>query len=219
MTQVLGYCRVSGQGQIEGDGITRQRLSMMQYALEHDLEVVEVFEELGVSGTKDLEYRPALQALYARLQSSGITKIIVEKLDRVARDLMIQETILGDLGRRGIELISVAEPDLCSSDPSRVLIRQIFGALAQWDRAMITLKLSGAKTRIRAAGGKAEGQYAFGKDPKRPEEADGLDRIRRGRTLGFTTDKIANILNDIQIPTRSGKPWRGTTVAKILARG
>ena len=44
--------------------------------------------------------------------------VLVEKLDRLARDLMVQETIIGDLRKNGFELISVMEPDLgvCNLD-------------------------------------------------------------------------------------------------------
>jgi len=42
-----------------------------------------------------------------------------EKLDHLARDLMVQETIIRDLRQKVFEIVSVAEPDLCSDDPSR----------------------------------------------------------------------------------------------------
>ena len=45
--------------------------------------------------------------------------VIIEKLDRLARDLMVQETIIADLRKHGFELVSVAEPDLMANDPTR----------------------------------------------------------------------------------------------------
>ena len=54
--------------------------------------------------------------------------------DRLARDLLIQESIIADLKRNGFEVISVAEPDLCSDDPSRVLMRQVLGRLLSTKR-------------------------------------------------------------------------------------
>lgn len=44
---------------------------------------------------------------------------------------MVQETIIGDLRTRGYELVSVTDPDLLQHDPTRVLTRQVFGAIAQ----------------------------------------------------------------------------------------
>jgi hypothetical protein len=55
--------------------------------------------------------------------------ILIERLDRLARELFIQEYILRDLKQRGVPLISAAEPDL-DSDPGRVLFRQMMGAIA-----------------------------------------------------------------------------------------
>ena len=76
-----------------------------------------------ISGTRDLENRPALQELMVALHSNGTKLVLVERLDRLARDLMIQESIIADMKRHGFEIVSVAEPDLCSDDPSRTLMR------------------------------------------------------------------------------------------------
>jgi hypothetical protein len=44
--------------------------------------------------------------------SNGVRVVLVERLDRLARDLMVQETIVADLWKHAFELVSVAEPDL-----------------------------------------------------------------------------------------------------------
>src|SRR6185437_4002695 len=124
MTRAYAYLRVSGKGQLDGDGFTRQRAAIQSYAKGHNIRVVKWFEEQGVSGTKDLENRPALQDMLVALHGDGVRLVLIEKLDRLARDLMIQETIIGDLRKSGFDLISVAEPDLLQDDPSRKLMRQ-----------------------------------------------------------------------------------------------
>jgi DNA invertase Pin-like site-specific DNA recombinase len=53
--------------------------------------------------------------------------VIIEKLDRLARDLMVQETIIADLRKHGFRLVSVAEPNLMANDPTRILVRQMMG--------------------------------------------------------------------------------------------
>lgn len=218
MTRVFGYLRVSGVSQLDGDGLPRQRIAIEAYAKANGLEIVEIFEERGISGTKDLEHRPALQELYGRIVESGVKHIIIEKLDRIARDLLVQETIMCDLKKKGIELISTMEPDLCGDEPSRKLVRQIFGAIAEYDRALITLKLNGARKRIRDAGGKAEGVYPYGEDPKRPEEAPVLAQMLQLRKAGVTNEKIALALNVQGSRGRKGGEWHTPTVAKILRR-
>src|SRR5512133_4347483 len=116
--KAFAYLRVSGKGQLEGDGFPRQRAAIKAYAESDGIKIAHWFREEGVSGTKDLENRPALLELMLALHSNGVRLVLIEKLDRLARDLMVQETIVSDLRKHEFELISVAEPDLCSDDPS-----------------------------------------------------------------------------------------------------
>ena len=54
MKNAFAYLRVSGNGQVKGDGFTRQRLAIREYAKAHDIRITKFYEEKGVSGTKDL---------------------------------------------------------------------------------------------------------------------------------------------------------------------
>ena len=54
-----------------------------------------------MSGTKESADRPAWSELMTALHSNGVRMVIVERLDRLARDLMVQETIVADFGRTG----------------------------------------------------------------------------------------------------------------------
>ena len=102
--RVFAYLRVSGKGQVDGDGFPRQLAAVEGYAKANGMTLAKVFREEGVSGTKELENRPALQQLLASVNGRNVSVVLVEKLDRLARDLMIQETILRDLQRRGVRL-------------------------------------------------------------------------------------------------------------------
>jgi DNA invertase Pin-like site-specific DNA recombinase len=217
VVKAFAYLRVSGRAQVEGDGFDRQILACEKYAADNGFEIAEVFREEAISGTKELDDRPALASLLAALEENGIKTILIEKLDRLARDLMVQETIIADLRKRGFTLISVYEPDLCSDDPSRKLMRQIMGAIAEYDRVMIVQKLRAARGRKKLKHGKGEGRHAFG---EKPEEVEALRHIRDLRAARYTAKQIAEFLNkpDSMFKSRSGLPWRGTTVAKILRR-
>jgi len=50
---------------------------------------------------------------------------------QLARDLMVLKTSVGDLRKSGLELVSVMEPDLCSDDPTRTLLRRFMGGIAR----------------------------------------------------------------------------------------
>src|SRR5262252_2694501 len=119
MTKAFAYLRVSGKGQIQGDGFPRQLAAIKNYAQTHEIRVAHVFREEGVCGATESADRPAWAELMTALHANGVRAVIIEKLDRLARDLMIQETIIGDLRKHGFELVSVAEPDLMNA-PTRI---------------------------------------------------------------------------------------------------
>ncbi len=215
MQKAFAYVRVSGKSQIDGDGFPRQLKTIREYAAGHDIKIVQAFREEGVSGTKELENRPALLELMTALHSNGVKLVMIEKLDRLARDLMVQETIIGDLRKNGFDLVSVSEPDLLQDDPSRKLMRQIFGAIAEYEKTMIVLKLRGARQRIKAAEGRCEGAKAFG---TYVGESVAIDRMKELRTSGIGFDRIAVRLNSEGFKPRRGAAFYGITVNKILSR-
>jgi DNA invertase Pin-like site-specific DNA recombinase len=143
---------------------------------------------------------------------NGVRTIIVEKVERLARDLGVQEWIFRDLKQRKVELVSATEENL-DADPARVLFRQLLGAIAQYDRAMTVLKLRAARKRMKAATGRCEGQKPYG---TRPGERQTIERMRALRASGKTFDAIAEALNREQIPTRAGGRWFRSTVQKIF---
>ncbi len=213
MNRAFAYLRVSSRGQLDGDGFTRQLAAIKKHAAASGIKIVRIFREEGVSGTRDLENRPALQDLLVALHSNGTKVVLVEKLDRLARDLMIQESIIADMKRSGFEIVSVAEPDLCSDDPSRTLMRQMLGAFAQYERAMIVQKLRGARQRIRARTGRCEGRKRYG---TRPGESGVVRRILELRQQGLAVDTIAERLNADAVKPRAGQKWYATSVYRVL---
>ena len=104
--------------------------------------------------------------------------------------------------------------------PTRTLIRQVLGAVAQFEKPVIVTKLRAARVRKRRETGRCEGRKPFG---TRPGEADVLNLMKklrrkpkRGERLSF--DAIADRLNATGVPTRTGARWRGPTVRGILGR-
>ena len=215
MRKAFAYLRVSGKGQVKGDGFPRQLKAIREYTKGHDIRIVKIYREEGVSGTKDIENRPGLLQMMRALHANGVKLILVEKLDRLARDLMIQETIIGDLRKCGFELVSVAEPDLCKDDPTRKLMRQIFGAIAEYEKTMIVIKLSGARQRKKARTGRCEGRKPYG---YYPGEKAVVERMRALRAEGLGFDRLAAKLHEEGFRTRKGTAWHGFGVNRILSR-
>jgi DNA invertase Pin-like site-specific DNA recombinase len=216
MVKAIAYLRVSGRGQVEGDGFTRQLTAIEKYAAANDFKIIRVFQEEGVSGGTEWENRPAFSEMMALLLSNGVRTVLVERLDRVARDLLVQESVIGDFQRKNLSLISVSEPDLLSDDPSRVLMRQMLGAFFQYEKTLLVAKLRGARQRIRAKQGHCEGRKQYG---TRPGETDVIERMKRLRETGMAVDKIADALNRDAIKPRAGLRWYATSVSRVLKAG
>lgn len=215
MTKAFAYLRVSGKGQVNGDGFTRQLAAIREYAKANNIRITKIYREEGVSGTKDLEDRPALAAMIEALHSNGTRLVLIEKLDRLARDLMVQETIIGDLRKSNFELVSVTEPDLLKDDPTRTLMRQVFGAIAEYEKTMIVMKLRGARNRKKAKTGRCEGRKPFG---HYPGEQKVIERMKALRAAGTAYDKLAEQLTAEGFMTRKGTAWHGYSVQRILTR-
>jgi DNA invertase Pin-like site-specific DNA recombinase len=181
----------------------------------HDIKIVKLFQEKGVSGAKELADRPGFVSMMESLHSNGVKLVLVESLGRLARDLMVQESIIHDLKRHGFELVSVAEPDLCSDDPSRKLMRQIMGAFHEYEKQMIVIKLRGARQRTKLKQGACEGRKPYG---YYSGEAATLKRIEELRASGMNATEIAKTLNTEGRKTRGDGEWLQPTISKILNR-
>jgi DNA invertase Pin-like site-specific DNA recombinase len=215
MKKCFAYSRVSGKGQLKGDGFPRQLKAIKDYAASHDLRIAKVFEERGIAGALETMDRPAWQELMAALHADGVRVVLIEKLDRLARDLMVQESVIADLRKHGFELVSACEPDLTATDATRVLLRQMLGAVAQYDKTQIVARLRGARLRKKAQTGRCEGRKPYG---FREGEQQVLERMRQLRAAGMPYYVIADQLNQEGVPARTSAPWAPAVVWRILER-
>jgi len=223
LVKAVSYLRCSGLGQVDGDTWDRQSAAISKYAKHHGLEVGDEFRDAGVSGTKDLDNRPGLASLLDRVESNGVKVVLVENATRLARDLLVGEMILQQLTAAGCRVIAAdSGTDLTadSDDPTRRLIRQVLGAVAEFDRRVTVMKLRAARERKRSRGERCEGRKPFG---TRPGEAETLARIRElrrtppnGRRLSLR--QVCDTLNAEGLATRSGKPWSKQAMNRILGR-
>jgi DNA invertase Pin-like site-specific DNA recombinase len=149
--------------------------------------------------------------------------VLVERADRLARDLIVGELILNQLRQLGVKVIAAdggTELTAGDDDPTRVLIRQVLGAVAQFEKSVIVAKLRAARIRKRKATGRCEGRKPFGTKPGEAETVTLIRRLRRKPRGGerMSYDRIAAKLNADGVPTRTGKAWVGGTVCGRLKR-
>lgn len=161
MNRCFGYIRVSSRNQLNGDGPERQETAIRQYADGHGYEIETIWRD-SVTGTTETRDGFAKMLLALEENGLGIKTILIEKLDRLARDLIVSEAMIRDIKKLNVQLISVWEgPDLLSNDPSRKLIRHLFEAVAEYDKCNLVMRLRVARERKRAKGEKVEGQKGY----------------------------------------------------------
>ena len=143
MDKAVSYLRVSGMGQVDGDGFDRQRDTITQYAAKNRLQVVQEYVEEGVSGTRELDNRVALAELLDRVETNGVKIVLVENASRLARDLMVSEVILSQFRDIVVQVLSCDNgTDLTagdSNDPTSKLIRQVLAAVSEFEKDVLVV--------------------------------------------------------------------------------
>lgn len=222
--KAFSYLRVSGKGQVEGDGFDRQRAKIKKWVKANRVEICREFVEEGISGTSELADRPALSELFAAILGNGVRAVVVEKADRLARDLIVSELILRQFHEIGVQVIEAeGGTDLTAGNddnPTAKLIRQILAAVAEFDKTSIVLKTRAARERIRKKTGRCEGRKPFGYFPGERDALERMKELRRKRK-GAKRMSFARIAEELEAEgwsTRTGRPWSASSVKTILSR-
>jgi len=222
MKNVFVYLRVSGKGQVDGDGPDRQRDSIKLFCAGRDLAILGEKFEAGVSGTKECMDRPAFADLLEEIEcrrtnGQEIEGIVVERADRLARDLMVSELLLRECRTRNIKVFCADRGELVdlasdSSDPTQTLIRQILAALSQWEKTQIVMKTRKARERIRASGQRCEGNKPYG---FYPDEKPIVEIFNSPVFQGISDNTRMRMLNSAGFTLRNGKPFNRFMVLHI----
>ena len=147
----VGYLRVSSSVQVEGTGLDVQRASIEATATRMGLVILAWCEDAGVSGTVEALDRPGFNCLVEHLASGEAAYVLAHHADRLARTLHVQEAALAVLWQHGAtvvlggEVVQADDP----SDPMRTLIRQILGAVAEYSRRDVVVKMHSGRKAVR----------------------------------------------------------------------
>lgn len=102
------------------------------------------------------------RSVLERLLGNGARTIIVESPDRFARDLIQQLLGRDMLKAKGAALIAASAPQHFTEDtPTAVLVRQILGGVAEFEKTTLVAKLKAARERKKAVTGKCGGRKSF----------------------------------------------------------
>jgi site-specific DNA recombinase len=227
--RVALYARVSTQRQAQNQTIEQQLERLRSYTQEQGWQVSpdRIYRDEGYSGAS--LNRPGLDALRDRAALADLDVVVITAPDRLARRYVHQVVVIEELAEHGCRVEFVERP--MSQDPNDQLLLQIRGAVAEYERTLITERLRrGRLARLRA------GQllpwiqppYGYRVDPDRPRDPSGLQRDAFAATVveqifGWYVEEqitlcgIAKRLTASGILTPTGKTgWATSTLRNLL---
>lgn len=215
----VAYLRTSSAANVgsDKDSERRQRLAIEAYAKAAGYEVLEAFYDEAVSGADHINNRPGFSAMMERVDKDGIQTIIVETASRFARDLMVQEVAHAMLKARGVALVATDSPDSFLDDtPTATLIRQVLGAVSQFEKAMLVGKLKGARDRKRATGAKVEGRKSYAE--MNPETVTLAKKLHRYPVNGKRRSlrQVAAAMAEQGVLGSNGEPYTAMAIKRMI---
>ena len=219
LIEAVAYFRTSSNTNVgpDKDSEKRQRDAVTQFAKRNGYAIVDEFYDAAVSGADPIDERRGFAAMLDRIAGNGVRVILVETASRFARDLIVQETGWRYLQGLGVTLVAADSPDSFLDDtPTAVLIRQVLGAVSQFEKAALVSKLKAARDRKRRVAGKCGGRKNLSE--LSPDAVALAKKLRRypvnGRIRSF--DAIADELQAQAYVTRHGTRYGSTAVKRMV---
>ena len=216
----VAYLRTSSAANVgaDKDSDKRQRAAIEAFAKRARFTIVGEYYDKAVSGADRVDQRPGFAEMLQRLAANGAKAIIVESPDRFARDLAVQLAGHDMLKELGIAIIPASAPDFFTEDtPTAVLVRQVPGAIAQFEKASSVAKLAAARKRKREREGRCEGRKPLSET--RPDVVALARKLRRRKPKRgqLSLREVSKVLATQGFLNERGKPYAAKSVASMLS--
>src|SRR4051794_4377528 len=173
--RVALYTRVSTQRQAQAQTVEQQIERLVVHARQQgwDVPLDQVFRDDGFSGAS--LRRPGLDRLRDRAAARSLDLVLITAPDRLARNYVHQVLLLEELQGHGCEVRFLDRP--MSQDPHDQLLLQIRGAVAEYERTLITERMRRGRQRKLEAGLMlpwTRAPFGYRVDPDRPRDPAGV---------------------------------------------
>jgi DNA invertase Pin-like site-specific DNA recombinase len=218
----VAYFRTSSATNVgaDKDSDDRQRTACQAYAKAAGVKIIHEFYDAAVSGADPIDARPAFIDMLKYCQANEINQIVVETSSRFARDLGVQivgHDMLRDLG---IDLIAADSPQAFVDDqPTAVMMRQVLGAVSQFQKAELVAKLKSGRDRKREKTGKCEGRKSWLEMD--PDMITLVKRLARRNPKTKRTKSLRQIAGEIAnqgYVNSKGLPFQAAQISRMLGR-
>ena len=216
----VAYLRTSSAANVgtDKDSDQRQRAAIGAFAKHAGFTIVAEYYDAAVSGADYVDERPGFVQMLQRLATNGAKTIIVESPDRFARDLAVQLAGHDMLKSLGISLIPASAPNFFIEDtPTAVLVRQVLGAISQFEKASAVAKLAAARKRKREREGRCEGRKPLSETKPKVVALARQLRRRRPKAGQLSLREVSKELASHGFFNERGKPYAAKSVSTMLA--
>jgi DNA invertase Pin-like site-specific DNA recombinase len=218
----VAYIRVSKDDQKLGP--EAQRASIEAWAAREGVQVASWHVDQGVCSVTPIDGRPGLVAALAALREHGAGMLVVAKRDRIARDVVLTAGVERAAGQGGAAVVSAAGEGNGTA-PADAFMRTVIDGAAAYERALIRARTKAALAAKTARGERSGGipyGYRLAADAVRLEadaaEQAVLAAVRELRAAGLSQRAIVAELGARGLVSRTGRAFRQTQVARMLAR-
>jgi len=188
--RVAIYLRVSTKEQTTQN----QRRELEVVAERAGWDVVQVFEDAGVSGAKGREKRPAFDALLKAVARREVDLVAAWSVDRLGRSMQDLVAFLEDLKGHGADLY-LHQQALDTTTPSGRALFGMMAVFAEFERAMIQERVNAGLSRAKAQGKKL-GRPTLSGDMEakvRALRAEGVGVVKVATSLGIGVSAVQRI--------------------------
>lgn len=224
MKKVIGYVRVSSEMQkLKENSVKNQINEIKNYCKRYDLELVEIFEDLGVSGLKN--DRKGLMDLLDKIKSDNIDGVVVYSLSRISRKLKDVINIIEIFSKNKVEFNSVKEGFMNDGIVGKLMLN-ILGSINEFEVNILGERIRDVKQYKKSKNEVYGGKILYGmyrrknKLVKNNYELKILEIIkdlRENKKLSYF--KISDYLNDNGILSKEKKQWYGNSVRCVYLNG
>lgn len=188
--RVAIYLRVSTKEQTTEN----QRRELEVVAERAGWDVVQVFEDAGVSGAKGREKRPAYDALLKAVARREVDLVAAWSVDRLGRSMQDLVSFLEDLKGHGADLY-LHQQALDTTTPSGRALFGMMAVFAEFERAMIQERVNAGLSRAKAQGKKLGRPTlsAVMEAKVRALRAEGIGVVKVAKSLGIGVSAVQRI--------------------------
>ena len=152
--KVLGYARVSTNGQEDNTSIDIQSRSIRAYCESQQWDLVGLYSDVATGSNFN---RPEFKKLKQELLNNGFDGIVVYKLDRLSRSIVDGYGFIQELEKNGKFFISVTESQINTATPEGRLFLSMIFSFAEYERSIITKRMVEGRQARAKEGIKSQG--------------------------------------------------------------